>query len=118
MFSFQNSANSNPEISVVTIQSGGFKVKTHTPRQKQQFEAHNGADAGSIELTGPTADYPVCHDWHYSADGITFTRMEPSLNAHTVKEGLTPGDYAYFKHQLINKDGGEGYSQIIKIRVI
>ena len=117
MFLFQSAANEDPANAEVIIQSGGFKVKKIVPRQKQDFELSNGINSGSINLDAEGAPSHTCHDWMYSADGINFIHMPPTVNAHTHKDGLTAGQWAYFTHEVVNKDGGEGTSQVEKIMV-
>jgi hypothetical protein len=117
MFLFQVAANADPENAKVIIESGAFKVKTINPRQKGDFVASNGLNSGTIDLAAPGAGQHSCHDWMYSADGITFAHMAPTVQAHTQMTGLTPGQYAYFTHEAVNKDGGQGVSQIEKIMV-
>jgi len=114
---FQTAANANVANAIVIIESGKFKVKTITPRQKQQFELHNGLVSGMVHLTAEGGGPHTCHCWRYSPDGTNFTIMIPTVEAHTDKDGLTPGVYAYFTHELITKDGPQGESQIEKIMV-
>ena len=114
---FQAAGNSNPEQAIVIIESGKFKVKKIALNQKHQFEAHNGLVSGMVHLTAEGGPARSCHQWYYSADGITFTPMAPTVDANTDKDGLTPGQYAYFKHELITSSGSQGESQIISIMV-
>jgi hypothetical protein len=114
---FQVAANADPANAEVIIESGGFKVKHFVPRHKQDFELSNGLISGTINLDAEGAGQHAFHDWMYSPDGITFTRMVPTLNAHTHMDGLTVGQWAYFTHEVITKDGGQGVSQVEKIMV-
>ena len=118
MFPFQVAANKDPANAKVIIQSGNFHVKTITPRQKGDFILTNGTVSGTVVLAGPGAGHDdACHDWMYSADGITFEHMAPTIQARTTKTGLTPGQWAYFTHEIVSRDGGQGVSQIEKIMV-
>lgn len=117
MFYFQTAANADPANAVAIVESGGFKVKKITSRQKQEFTLSNGVNSGTVDLDAEGAGQRTCHDWMYSADGKTFTRLPPTVNAHTHIDGLTPGQYAYFTHEVITKEGGQGVSQVEFIMV-
>jgi hypothetical protein len=99
-----SAANADPENAETIILSGAFKVKKITLNQKHEFELHNGILSGTIHLNAPGGGNHTCHDWEYSADGVHFTKMTPTIAAETDMEGLTPGEYAYFRHRLITKD--------------
>ena len=114
---FQNAANAAADNAVVIIESGSFKVKHITMQQKHEFEAANSVVSGKVHLPAPGGGEHTCHDWHYAADGITYVRMMPTVAAETDKDGLTPGAYAWFMHQLITKEGPQGLSQPVKILV-
>lgn len=114
---FQKAADADPGNSVAIIQSGGFGVKGEGGRQVQKFEAMDGTVLGTVLLTAEGGGSHTAHDWMYSHDGITFVRMIPTIGANTEITGLVSGEWAYFVHQLITKNGGQGFSQIIKIRV-
>lgn len=117
MFYFQSAANADPANGEVIVESGGFKVKKITINQKHSFELSYGVNSGTINLDAEGAGQHACHDWMYSADGKTFAHMAPTVNAHTHMDGLTPGQYAYFTHEVVTKDGGQGVSQIESIMV-
>jgi hypothetical protein len=117
MSTFQNAANDTVADAVAIIESGGFKVKHQSIKQKQEFIAENNAVSGTVDLTAPGGPAHSCHDWKYSADGITWERMRPTVDSHTFKDGLTPKTDAYFTHELVTKDGPQGVSQVIKIIV-
>jgi len=114
---FQAPADDAPINSIAIIQSGAFGIKGVSNPQKHVFGAKNGAEPGTIELEAEGTGAHTCHDWMYSRDGITFTRMEPTVAANTSMTGLTSKDNAYFMHQVIDKTGGLGWSQIILIVV-
>jgi hypothetical protein len=114
---FQSAANDDPANAETIVLSGKFKVKKITLNQKHEFELHNGILSGTIHLNAPGGGSYTCHDWEYSPDGITFTKMTPTIPAETDMIGLTPGEYAHFRHRLITKDGPEGWSQVEKIMV-
>ncbi len=117
MRTFQTAADADSANAIAIIESGAFRVKNVAIRQKQEFEVSNGLMSGEVDLIAAGGKSHTCHDWMYSADGTIFTRMAPTVNAETHKTGLTPGTYAYFTHELVTKDGGQGVSQIVKIIV-
>ena len=112
MFYFQQGANNDPANAVSIVESGGFKVKTFVPRQKGDFTIHNGVNSGTVDLDAAGSGSYTCHDWRYSADGKTFVHLPPTVSAHTHVAGLTPGQNAWFTHEVVTKDGGQGVSQI------
>lgn len=117
MFLFQTAANADPANAISIVESGGFKVKAIALNQKHSFELSYGVNSGTINLDAEGAGQHACHDWRYSADGKTFAHMAPTVNAHTHIDGLTPGQYAYFTHEVVTKDGGQGVSQVESIMV-
>ncbi len=112
---FQAKANKDPSNCIVIIQSGGFKVRDVAIHQKGKFTAVNGVLSGTAELTAQGGGQRTCHDWSYSSDGINWKRAKPTIGAFTIIKNLIIGRAAYFMHELIDKDGGKGVSQIIKI---
>ena len=117
MFFFQAAANADPANAEVIVESGGFKVKKISLNQKHSFQLSNGINSGTIDLDAEGAGHYACHDWMYSADGKSFTHLPPTMSAHTHIDGLTPGQYAYFTHEVVTKDGGQGVSQVESIIV-
>ncbi len=118
MFAYQTYANANPATASDGIKSGGYDVKTITPRGKQPWTALNSVIQGTIDLTaGGAGANKGFHDWHISFDGISFERMTPTTAAHTQITGLAGGKQVWFMHQIITKDGPQGYDLIIQITV-
>lgn len=117
MATFQTAADNDIDKAEAIITSGEFGIKKIVTKQKSIFKAENGIDSGTIDLTAEGGGPHTCHDWMYSADGKVFVRMAPTVAANTQMKGLTPGEYAYFTHELVTKKGGQGVSQIIKILV-
>ena len=113
----QTAADKKPADAIEIIESFKFRVKKVAQHQIQKFAATNGTESGVIDLVAPGGANYTCHDWWFSADGITFVRMQPTVAAHTQIKGLKPDSYVYFQHELINKKGGTGISEVIKIRV-
>ena len=113
----QTTADKKPADAVEIIESFKLRVKKVALHQITKFAATNGTEAGVIDLVAPGGANYTCHDWGFSADGITFVRMQPTVAAHAQIKGLKPDSYVYFQHELINKKGGTGISEVIKIRV-
>jgi hypothetical protein len=114
---FQAAGDADPANAEVIIESGAFKVKKISLAEKHIFQVSNGVASGTIDLETEGSGPYTCHDWRYSPDGITFTRMAPTMSAHTQMVGLTPGQLAYFTNEVVTKDGGQGVSQILQILV-
>ena len=115
---FQKKADSDPINSIAILQSAKFKIKSQHIPQVHQFEVKHGVESGTVELSAPGGpDSPHFHEWMYSPDRITWTRLRASNVAEKLVEGLIPGEMAYFTHQLFVKEVGQGVSQIIDIRV-
>jgi hypothetical protein len=76
-----SAANADPENAETIILSGAFKVKKITLNQKHEFELHNGILSGTIHLNAPGGGNHTCHDWEYSAHGVHFTKMTPTIAA-------------------------------------
>jgi hypothetical protein len=117
MFLFQSAANSAPNLANAIILSGGFKVKRITPRGPQAWSAKNNPVQGIIDLKAGGGGQRTCHQWFYSFDGVVFHQMTPTINAETQMTGLASNTVVYFMHQLITKDGPQGFDLTIKINV-
>ena len=114
---FQEAADNDPENAIVIVESGDFRVKKVTIRQRQVFAVSHGVESGTIDLVGPSAQGRHCHDWWYSADGTNYVRMRPTLESTTQMTGLKPETNAWFMHELIVLKDPQGLSQPIKIQV-
>ncbi len=114
MFQFQNHANLHPDMAKDIIGSGGFTWKVITPRQKQPWNVKNTTIEGVIAITAEGGPLRSAHDWWISHDGKTFSRLCPTIPASTLVKGLTQGLEVYFMHQLITKDGPQGFDLVIK----
>ena len=117
MSQFQIAANDDYEHSNEIIKSGGFGVKKVAIQQKKKFSVDNDIQSGCIIADAQGGGQRTCHDWALSLDNITFVRQMPTIAAKTKFKNLVRGTYAYIKHQLVTKNGGQGYSQVIKILV-
>ena len=115
---FQQAADNDSANAVAILQSGKFNYRIMSGNEEKDFTVSNGVASGTIDLVagvGTKKDH--CHNWGYSADGVTFYWMRGTTKAKTMKEGLTPGQYAYFIHELSINDVPQGESQILRIMV-
>jgi len=118
MFLYQTYANANAGTAEDAIKSGGFLVKTITPRGKQPWTAVNSVVQGTIDLTANGVEIAGgFHEWLISFDGITFERMLPTTHAHTQVTGLAGGIEVWFMHQEIDKRGPQGFDLVIRMTV-
>jgi hypothetical protein len=117
MFLFQAAANSAPNLANAIILSGGFKVKRITPRKAQAWTAKNNPVQGIIDLRAAGGPGRSAHTWYYSLDGAVFHQMTSTIKAETQITGLASGITIYFMHELITKDGPQGFDLTIKMVV-
>jgi len=118
MAMFQTYANipEHKPFSIVIIQSGNFHVKGVGGGVRDIWEATTGV-AGEIKLTAVAGPNNCCHAWWYSSDGITWVMFYPTPHGRTSMSGLTPGQWAWFRHELIFTTGPSGVIQETKIIV-
>ncbi|MEI6815310.1 MAG: hypothetical protein WCL14_01775 [Bacteroidota bacterium] len=99
---FQLGANANQPNAILILESGTFKIKGVSKRQKQVFTVSNTEVSGTILMVGPAGSRNSCHDWHISIDGgLTYKREQPTKDSDTSAVGLVVGMKVYFRHQLI-----------------
>jgi hypothetical protein len=100
---FQTAANNDQPNAISILESGSFRIKGISKRQRQVFGVSNGVASGTVDLIGNTVKKGRClHDWWISHDnGVTWTRMAPTLDSKTQAIGLTVGANVGFRHQLI-----------------
>ncbi len=111
---FQNFANYNPLEANEAILSGGFSVMKISPRKQQKWSAKNTPVEGILALKAAGSRVRSCHDWWISYNGATFSRLDPTTAAETLVTGLASGITVYFMHQLITKDGPQGFDLVLK----
>ncbi|MEI6815839.1 MAG: hypothetical protein WCL14_04450, partial [Bacteroidota bacterium] len=102
---------------IVIIQSCGCVVQGVGGKSEQVFDCFWGIASGSVMLIAPAGGHHSCHDWWYSLDNITWTRMPPTVDANTMKTELPVGHLAYFRQEIVRSEGGMGLSQTISIMV-
>src|ERR1035437_1219807 len=104
---FQLKANSDQPNAISILESGSFKIKNVGGGTKQTFQLFDGAASGTVSLIGQSGGKKKhLHDWFISLDkGLTWTRLQPTINSETLATGLTVGMDVWFAHQLIDKNG-------------
>ncbi len=102
---------------IVIIQSTGCIVQGVGGSHEQIFDCFWGIASGTVMLIAPNGGQHSCHDWWYSGDNITWTRIPPTVEANTMMAGLLIGKSAYFRQETVTSKGGTGMSQVISIMV-
>jgi hypothetical protein len=98
---------------IVIIQSTGCIVQGVGGNHEQVFDGFPGVVSGTIVLIGPAGGQNTFHEWWSSVDGIIWVRLQGTINANTLVSGCVPGAAMYFRHQIINAEGGTGMSDVI-----
>ena len=111
----QRVANADPLNAETIITSAGMSVKMTGNRGKQQNEAVDGVEEGTIDLiaegTGP-------HEWRISTDEKEWTKLDSSRTSTTTARGLTPGVlYSIQNRMMLTNNEKSEWSQSVKIRV-
>ena len=114
MFQFQNYANLQHDEAMLALASGGFGWKAITPRQKQKWGVKNTFNEGVLALKAEGGPLRSAHYWLISLDTMAFSRLCPTRAAETLVKGLAQGLDVCFIHQLITKDGPQGFVLVIK----
>lgn len=117
MFNYQNYCNNNPSTALTAAKQGNFDVRIQTPRKKQELKGINNAVQGTVDITAAGGPSRSAHEWKISYDGVIFTYISTTLQAHLQVNGLAGGIEVWFLHQLITKDGPQGYDFVVKITV-
>jgi hypothetical protein len=99
---------------IVLIQSTGCIVQGVGGKHEQVFDGFQGIASGSIVLIAPAASGHAFHEWWYSANGTVWVRIQGTVEANTLVTDLPVGQYAFFRHQIIDSTGGTGMSDTIQ----
>ncbi len=110
----EDAAIADPIHAIVLIQACGMHVQGVGGAHQITFDGFNGIESGTMILVGPSGPSYSCHEWWYSKDNITWIRLEGSMEGNKLVTGLVPAEYAWFRHQIIDKKGGTGMSDPIK----
>ena len=81
------------------------------------FRSVNNAVQGTIDVTCAGGPLRSAHIWKISFDGIVFDYYSTTLVAHLQVNGLAGGIEVWFLHELITKDGPQGYDLMLSITV-
>jgi len=108
-------ANTTDE-QIVIIQSCGCIVQGVGGSHEQVFDGFPGVVSGTIMLIGPVGGQNIFHEWWSSPDNIAWVRLQGTVNANTMVTRCLPGATMYFRHQLIDSNGGMGMSDVIMRR--
>jgi len=115
---FQAAANLDPDNAVDILESGNFKVKTVSPKQKQVVGVKNSSITGKILFEGPGTGQGTAHDWWLTLDnGVTAVRMDPTIKSKASKTGLTVRTHVGIAHQSITRKGPQGISEFVYVDV-
>jgi hypothetical protein len=117
MYIFQKYANENPQTAHSAILSGGFSVKKITPRKAQKWSVKNNPIQGVLDLHAGGSGSYTCHTWWISFDGKTFEQFATTMDANAQLSGLASGMKVWFMHEVIGKDGPQGFDLVAYIRV-
>ncbi|MEI6816232.1 MAG: hypothetical protein WCL14_06450 [Bacteroidota bacterium] len=112
----QDYADLHASSAITIIESCGLHVKGKATHDADVFRLEQGLSGEILLFAGGAPDH-TCHQWFYSADGITFTQMTSTIWAKTKKSGLPVNQYAWFDHQVIYSDGPHDLEGAIKITV-
>ncbi|HZK94500.1 MAG TPA: hypothetical protein VFC67_09855 [Prolixibacteraceae bacterium] len=111
----QKVANADPLNAEIIITSAGMSVKMPGNRGKQQNEAVDGVEEGTIDLIAEGAGP---HEWRISTDEKEWTKLDSSRTSTTVVRGLTPGVlYSVQNRMMLTNNEKTEWSQSVKIRV-
>jgi hypothetical protein len=105
---FQLAANNDQPNAISILESGSFKIKQVGGKKSQVFDLTDGAASGTVNLIGEAGNPKKkhLHDWFISLDGgLTWTRLQPTINSETLAIDLPVGKDVWFAHQIIDKNG-------------
>ena len=117
MRTFQTAADDDPANAVAILNSGGFGIKILGGGTQQAFKVKNSPTSGTVILVAAGGGNNTCHVWKYSLDGVVWTWIMPTIAAKATIENLPTGKFAFFTHELVNKNGGQGVSQVFHLLI-
>ncbi len=118
MRTFQNAMDLVPADAVACCESGGFKVKKVSIKQKNVFTAERGLESGTVQLVGNTSRANHFHAWWVSTDGINFILIMGTSDADNLITDLLPNKRYWFQHQLRMAKGPHGALQTLFVDVL
>jgi hypothetical protein len=114
----QSVANADEANAEAIIKSAGMSVRQVTPRVKQDLTLKAGAVSGQVKIVAKAATGRASYDWQCSADGVTWTPLPSTLQAHTVLTGQKPGTTVFVRHRAITKTGVGDWGQAVSMLVV
>jgi hypothetical protein len=107
----QQVADASPDQAEAIITSTSLAVKKVPNRQKQTFEARQGATSGTVHVIAKAVAARASYEWQYSIDGgKTWTSLPNTLQAKTTMTGLPVGTIVEFRVRSTTKKGQGDWS--------
>ena len=119
----QGIADANPNNAEVFVSASGFEMKIVMPHSKSDFTAKNTKISGTVKLTVNIKKVTggqkrFAFKWQQSLDACTtITDLPVTLAGTSTVTNLTPGVWAYFRFNLVLKNGEQGWSEWVKVLV-
>jgi hypothetical protein len=113
---YQTASDNDVENGIEILESGGFHIKGVGHKQKQIFKITN-PNTGKVKVYCPVSIGDTAYDWWYSADGVTWDRIDPTPHAYMILY-VPVGKIAFFKYQWCTKDGPQGISDPIQKLIV
>ena len=98
---------------IAIINASGFDLKNKGVRVKPDLKAENGDVSGSVKLTAKSEDKRAAYQWQMSPDNTNWSDLEPTLQAKTFVDGLTPGNKVNFRYRAVVKSGPTSWSNSV-----
>ncbi len=117
MRTFQTAADDDPANAIAILNSGGFGIKILGGSSLHEFKVVNSETSGNVTLTAAGGGTRSCHIWKYSLDGVVWNWIVPTIAAKATIENLPVGKYVYFTHEVVNKNGPQGVSQVFRLLI-
>lgn len=106
IFEVQTVVNGNKSDAQAIVDSCGLYLKGAGGPHETVFHGEYGL-TGQILLFAAGIEEPGFHQWYYSSNGVDYVLMQSTVHNNTSKDDLTPGQYAWFMHQIVLGDGPE-----------
>jgi hypothetical protein len=111
-------ADAHPlDMAAGIIVSSGMSVKRSSGHGKPDFEVKLGPVPGSVHLYARAPKTRAAYDWAYSIDGLTWIRVDTTVNADTIIPNLALRTRYFFRYRIVTKEGVGDWSQPVSILV-
>jgi hypothetical protein len=100
------------------VASAGMSIKRFPGPGKVAFAVKQGKLSGTVELVVRHPGGNATFYWQRSADGTTWIDEEDAVIANTTIEGLTPGQYYWFRYRVRTSAGLGNWSQVLTLLVV